>query len=101
VHGETSLSFSKRVPRYGDPTTRRCRYEKRQKGKKTTSVTKKDSKVSYKISLVDYHPNHYSHLCKIVELKNMKTVAMLSKDARYICFLCGRAAKNKKTSVNH
>jgi hypothetical protein len=26
----------------------------------------------------------------------MKSVAKLSKDARYICFLCGRAAKHKK-----
>ena len=59
-------------------------------------VAKKDSKVDYKMSLVDYHPNHDSHLCKIVEIRNMKSVAKLSKDARYICFLCGRAAKHKK-----
>jgi len=84
------------IPQRGDVDMKNAK-----KVKKTTRVTKKDSKVSYKISLVDYHPNHDSHLCKIVELKNMKTVAMLSKDARYICFLCGRAAKNKKTSVNH
>jgi hypothetical protein len=45
--------------------------------------------------LADYHPNHDKHLCKMVELRNMKTVGKLAKDARYICFLCGRAAKNK------
>ena len=66
------------------------------KNAKKTSVTKKKvAKVNYKLSLYDYHPNHNSHLCKIVELRNMKTVAALSKDARYICFLCGRAAKHK------
>lgn len=63
---------------------------------KTTKITTKDSKVNYKMSLVDYHPNHDSHLCRMVELRNMKTVAKISKDARYICFLCGRAAKHKK-----
>ena len=66
------------------------------KVKKTTRVTKKGSTVNYKVSLADYHPHHDSHLCKMVALRNMKTVATLSKDARYICFLCGRAAKNKK-----
>jgi hypothetical protein len=66
------------------------------KVKKTTKDSKDASKVDYKMSLVDYHPNHDSHLCKVVELRNMKTVAKLSKDARYICFLCGRAAKHKK-----
>lgn len=55
-----------------------------------------DSKVDYKISLYDYHPNHDSHLSKIVGLRNMKTVATLSKDARYICFPWGRAARHKK-----
>ncbi|MDX1777852.1 MAG: hypothetical protein R3339_03160 [Thermodesulfobacteriota bacterium] len=66
------------------------------KAKKTSGTKKKDAKVDYKLSLYDYHPNHDDHLCKIVELRNMKTVAALSKDARYICFLCGRAAKHKK-----
>ena len=63
---------------------------------KTNKVKKDASKLDYKMPLVDYHPNHDSHLCKIVELRNMKSVAKLSKDARYICFLCGRAAKHKK-----
>ena len=70
--------------------------KKAKKARITTQANKKDSKVNYKMSLYDYHPNHDSHLCKIVELRNMKTVATLSKDARYICFLCGRAAKHKK-----
>ena len=50
----------------------------------------------YKISLYDYHPNHDQHMCSIAQARNMKTVAALSKDAKYICFLCGRAAKKKE-----
>jgi len=52
--------------------------------------------IDYKISLYDYHPNHDQHMCSIAQARNMKTVAALSKDAQYICFLCGRAAKKKE-----
>jgi hypothetical protein len=52
--------------------------------------------IDYKISLYDYHPNHDLHMCRIVQVRNMKTVAELAKDARYICFICGRAAKRKE-----
>ena len=62
---------------------------------KKSSPISKSSAVDYKISLSDYHPNHDRHLCKMVELRNMQTVGKLAKGARYICFLCGRAAKNK------
>lgn len=62
---------------------------------KKSSPISKSSAVDYKMSLSDYHPNHGRHLCKMVELRNMKTVGKLAKEARYICFLCGRAAKNK------
>jgi hypothetical protein len=53
-------------------------------------------KIDYKIPLYDYHPNHDQHMCSIAQARNMKTVAALSKDAKYICFLCGRAAKKKE-----
>ncbi len=49
-------------------------------------------KIDYKIPLSDYHPNHDLHMCNVVKLRNMKTVAELAKDAKYICFICGRAA---------
>jgi len=62
---------------------------------KTSAAAKKKSTVDYKMPLADYHPNHDKHLCKMVELRNMKSVGKLAKDAQYICFLCGRAAKNK------
>ena len=44
--------------------------------------------------LTDMHPDHEKHLCHITSLRNMKTVALLAKDAQYICASCGRAAKN-------
>ena len=46
--------------------------------------------------LADAHPNHENHLCHIVMLRNMRSAAKLAKDAQYICFLCGRAAKDSK-----
>jgi hypothetical protein len=48
------------------------------------------------ILLADAHPNHENHLCHIISLRNMKRAAGLAKDAQYICFLCGRAAKNQE-----
>lgn len=65
------------------------------KGKKSIAAAKSKSTVDYKMPLADYHPNHDKHLCKMVELRNMKSVGKLAKNAHYICFLCGRAARNK------
>jgi len=48
------------------------------------------------MQLADAHPNHENHLCHIISLRNMKSAARLAKDAQYICFLCGRAAKDPK-----
>jgi hypothetical protein len=45
-------------------------------------------------SLVDVHPDHDHHLCHIVALRNLKTAGKLAKDAQYICYICGRAAKD-------
>ena len=66
--------------------------------KRSRKVVRKDTKIDYKVPLLDYHPNHDKHLCSIVAFRNMKTLAKLAKDARYICFTCGRAAK-KKTNL--
>lgn len=52
--------------------------------------------IDYKLSLYDYHPNHDLHMCSIVRVRNMKTLAEFARDAKYICFICGRAAKKKE-----
>jgi hypothetical protein len=67
--------------------------EKKGKAKKVKKATGPSIE---KLALVDFHPGHDRHLCHIMNLRNVKTAGRLSKDARYICFLCGRAAKNKK-----
>ena len=45
------------------------------------------------ISLQDECPEHDRHLCHIINLRNMKSAGSLSKDAQFLCFICGRAAK--------
>ena len=45
------------------------------------------------MELSDLHPDHEKHLCHITSLRNMKTVGALSKDAQYLCVICGRAAR--------
>ena len=57
-------------------------------------MTGKKESIIPEFELEDLHPDHDKHLCHISGLRNMKTVAMLAKDARYICFACGRAAKD-------
>lgn len=69
---------------------------KTQETQKKARAHRREQKIDYKISLYDYHPNHDLHMCSIVKLRNMKTVAELAKDAKYICFICGRAAKKKE-----
>lgn len=46
--------------------------------------------------LADEHPNHENHLCHIVMLRNMNRAGKIAKDAQYICFVCGGAAKDSK-----
>ena len=65
-------------------------------GKKQIAKHGTDMKKS--IPLSDNHPNHARHLCSIVAKRNMKTVARLAKDAKYICLICGRSAK-KETNL--
>lgn len=62
--------------------------------KEKSKVTGEGS--STELQLTDAHPNHDKHLCSIVTFRNMKMAARLSKDARYLCFICGRAAKRKQ-----
>ena len=38
------------------------------------------------------HTGHGQHLCMLVSRREMAQVARLSKDARYVCYICGRAS---------
>jgi hypothetical protein len=62
--------------------------------KKQQTLTENTSETKG-VSLADAHPNHENHLCHIIALRNMKRAGRLAKDAQYICFLCGRAAKDR------
>jgi len=67
-----------------------------EKTKKSKAGVAKEPDIDFKISLYDYHPNHDLHMCNIVRVRNMKTVADLAQGAQFICFICGRAAKKKE-----
>jgi hypothetical protein len=60
---------------------------------KTKARSKRATTVKYQLS--DIHPNHDRHLCHIVALRNMKAAGRLSEGARYLCGVCGRAAKKQ------
>ncbi len=57
---------------------------------------KKESGPHDKTPLSDNHPNHEKHLCSLADKRKMKTVARLAKDAKFMCLICGRAAKNEE-----
>ena len=40
------------------------------------------------------HQGHERHLCRLVSERRMNEVADLAKDAKYMCFVCGRVAAN-------
>jgi len=42
--------------------------------------------------LYKQHPGHENHLCELVSKRRMDEVADLTKDAKYICHICGRGA---------
>ncbi len=69
---------------------------KKPKSVKGKSKTTKRDTGNEKYKLEDCHPDHDKHMCHFMDLRNLKTVAKLVKDSQYICFICGRAAKNKK-----
>jgi hypothetical protein len=42
--------------------------------------------------LFEEHKGHTSHLCDLVAKRKMAQVARLSRGAKYVCHICGRAA---------
>ena len=44
------------------------------------------------------HTGHNRHLCELVAKRDMAAVAKLSKGAKYMCHVCGRASA-KASSV--
>jgi hypothetical protein len=42
--------------------------------------------------LIKTHAGHTQHLCDLVATRKMDRVASLSKGAKYVCHICGRAA---------
>ncbi|NIM06852.1 MAG: hypothetical protein GTO55_09940 [Armatimonadetes bacterium] len=42
--------------------------------------------------LARQHSGHGNHLCELVASRKMDKVAELTKGAKYICHICGRAA---------
>ena len=42
--------------------------------------------------LFESHTGHSKHLCDLVAKRKMAEVAKLSKGAKYVCHICGRAA---------
>ena len=43
-------------------------------------------------SLFKQHAGHGKHLCELVRQRKMDEAAGLSKGAKFICHICGRAA---------
>ena len=43
-------------------------------------------------ALEEEHAGHANHLCELTARRQMAKVARLSKDAKYVCHICGRAA---------
>ena len=43
-------------------------------------------------SLFKQHAGHAKHLCELARARKMDQVATLSKGAKYVCHICGRAA---------
>lgn len=56
-------------------------------------ATKKSKKrVVPEHKLYRQHTGHSQHLCELVSNRKMDKAAGLSKGAKYICHICGRAA---------
>jgi hypothetical protein len=43
-------------------------------------------------TLFKQHSGHEQHMCELVAKRHMDKVADLSKGAKYVCHICGRAA---------
>ena len=48
------------------------------------------------LMLAKKHTGHADHLCAIVSRREMERAALLAKNAKYVCFICGRAAAKSK-----
>lgn len=46
-------------------------------------------------ALSDHHPQHGKHLCELTARRQMAQVAQAAKGARYLCHVCGRAARDR------
>jgi hypothetical protein len=44
--------------------------------------------------MIETHEGHEKHLCWLTLERRMDEVAKLAKDAKYMCFVCGRVAAN-------
>jgi hypothetical protein len=42
--------------------------------------------------LYERHAGHANHLCELVAKRQMAKVGKLSKGAKYVCHICGRAS---------
>jgi hypothetical protein len=42
--------------------------------------------------LFEQHKGHAQHMCDLVAKRKMAEVARLSRGAKYVCHICGRAA---------
>jgi len=58
--------------------------------KKSRSASKKRVVCEHK--LYKTHTGHGKHLCELVRARKMDEVAALSKGAKHVCHICGRAA---------
>jgi hypothetical protein len=55
-------------------------------------MAKSKKMVSPEHKLFTTHGGHGNHLCELVAKRQMAKVAQLSKGAKYVCHICGRAA---------
>jgi len=63
-------------------------------GKEAMTMAKavKKKRVVAEHALFKTHSGHTKHLCQLVSQRKMDQVADLSKAAKYLCHICGRAA---------
>lgn len=48
--------------------------------------------VVHEHKLFSKHTGHGRHMCELVSKRQMEKVAKLSKGAKFVCHICGRAA---------
>ncbi|MFP4058318.1 MAG: hypothetical protein ACLF0G_15735 [Candidatus Brocadiia bacterium] len=55
-------------------------------------MAKSNKRVVAEHKLFKRHTGHANHLCELVSKRQMDKVASLSKGAKFVCHICGRAA---------